>query len=311
MLLIESCVLALAATSGAEQQWGPAQEGVRTSLSTPQTEFVLGKPMVFRLEIENIGERVVRYDSQQVAVNSSMSVVGSDGAQIPYVAMTVQTGGGPRPLQPRERSVLFEALDIADQYLITSPGTYAVRFKGGGKYGDVRAMPASNSVTIHVADGPLRPSRVIARKVFDAAKGSGWDVGIIEEGRVLPLGRTAVAGTALELRRGGWGKTISLFVWVTESPSRPQTAQGLDAWQVSEPLGRSPFGDVYWWSRDVPEEELKTARQLLIKALEIEDPFHQLTPVRAYAGWTRRLSAHLRPSSAPSSGDRPRSSPPG
>jgi hypothetical protein len=308
VLLIECCVLALAATSGAEQQWGPAQEGVRTRLSTQQTEFALGKPMVFRLEMENVGKRVVQYD---VPVKTSMSIVGSDGAHVPYIKVLAQTGAGGRPPEPRERCVLFDALDIAEHYLITSPGTYTVLFKGDDMgFGDL-ALPASNPVTIRVLDGPLRPSRAIAKKVFDATKGTGWDLRIIEEGRVLPLGRTAVAGTSLALRRGDWGKTSSLLVWVTESPSLPQTAEGLDAWQVSEPLGRSPWGDVYWWSRNATDAELKTARQLLIKALEIEDPFHQLTPVRAYAGWTRRLSAHLRPSSVPSSGDRQRSSPRG
>jgi len=254
-------ILAVMAIAGV---WGAEQGGVRTSLSVQDAEIALGEPLVFRLEMENVGERVVKYDPAQVALNSSMAIAGSDGAQIPYIAMRAQTGGGSWPLEPGERRVLFETLDIADQYLITSPGTYTVRFKGQN------AIPASNPVTIRVAEGTLRPSRVIAKRLFDAAQGSGWEVGIVEEGNVLPLGRTAVFGTALALRRAGWGLDRSLLVWVTGRPSVPQTAESMEAWQVSEPLGPSPSGDVYWWSRKVPEEELKTARTLLVTALKIE-----------------------------------------
>jgi hypothetical protein len=140
-------------------EWGPVQEGVRTGLFAHDPEFSIGKPILFRLEMENLRRRVVHYDPQQVAVNSSMSIEGTGGVNVPFVGGSVQTVmfGDLPALNPRERTVLFEALDIADQYLLTSPGTYSVRFRGqDNAFGDV-AIPASNAITIRVADGQLRP----------------------------------------------------------------------------------------------------------------------------------------------------------
>ena len=252
-----------AQVASAASEWGPEQDGVRTSLSTVEPVFSLGKPMVFRLVMENRGERVVNYDRQQVAVNSSMSIEGNDGVSVPFVAMTVQTLGGPRPLNPGERCVLFEALDVADQYLITSPGTYTFRFKGRDKtFGDV-AIPPSNTITIQVTDGPLQPSRVIARRLLDAGKASGWRVGIVKEGTV---------GTTLALNRieRRTKDNSPVLVWITGSTSAEEIPR-LGVQRTAQLVGHSPWGEVYLWSGDADGEAWVTARELLVTALTIEE----------------------------------------
>ena len=115
-------------------QWVMAYEGgdlppqdkmasdVRTSLVPVGTNFVLGQPMQFRLEMENVGKRTIEYDSQQVALNHSMLIKDSAGEECPYIAPSCQTVGGPCPLEPGKKVVLFDKLDVAQQYLIQKPG---------------------------------------------------------------------------------------------------------------------------------------------------------------------------------------------
>ncbi len=253
--------------------WGPAQDGVRTGLSARDKEFSLGKPIVVRLVMENVGNRVVQYDAGQVAVNSSMSIERDGGVKVPFVAMPAQTGGGSRPLKPGEECVLFETLDIADQYLITSPGTYTVRFQGRDEgFGDV-AIPPSNAITIRVADGPVRTSRVLARKLFDIGQAPEWQVGVVEEGEVVPLGRSSTAGTTLALSRAGRSKDeiLRALIWVTAHPSAVEPAnQGTGRERLSESIGRCPWGEVYLWSGTAPAKELNTVRKLIATALQVE-----------------------------------------
>jgi len=253
--------------------WGPEQRGVRTSLSTLDTAFTLGKPMSFRLVMENVGNRVVQFDAAQVAVNSSISIETDGGVKVPFVAMPAQTGGGSRPLKPDEECVLFETLDIADQYLLTSPGTYTVRFKGRDEgFGDV-AIPPSNAITIRVADGPVRTSRMLARKLVDIGQPPEWQVGVVEEGEVVPLGRSSMAGTTLALSRAGRSKeeTLRVLIWVTAHPSAVEPSNhDTGRERLSEPIGRCPWGEVYLWSGTAPAKELNTVRKLIATALQIE-----------------------------------------
>lgn len=257
-----------------KSEWGPEHEGVRTSLSAPDEAFALGKPILLRLEIENLGSRVIRYDPTQVAINSSMSIEGNDGGTVPSIAGSVQTGGDSQALNPGQRTVLFETLDIADQYLITSPGRYKVQFKGLGKGFADTAIPASNVITIRVADGPLRPSRQIARSLFDTAQSSGWRVRVSEEGSVVPIGRASAKGASFVLRRGSETKAnpLRVLLWVTATPSAIEpSGQDAQRGRTAERIGRCPWGEVYLWSGTAPAAELRTVRELIATALRFDE----------------------------------------
>jgi len=107
-------------------------EGVRTQLTPLRDRFVLGEPMLFRLELVNGGNAELQYDDQQVAVNASMCITDAAGRPVPYTAGPVQTGGAPQPAGPAQTVVLFDDLDIARQYAIDEPGRYRVQFSGRG-----------------------------------------------------------------------------------------------------------------------------------------------------------------------------------
>jgi hypothetical protein len=252
-------------------KWGLKKDGVRTGLSAIEEGFSLGKPMLFRLVVENLGSRAVQIETAQAAVNSSMAIERSDGANVPYIAGSVQTGMGRRVLKPGERTVLFADLDIADQYLLTSPGTYKVTFRGqDGGDGSVM-IPASNAVTIRVADGPVKPSRLVARNLLDEMKASGWRLEFVKDGDVVPLGRSSVNGTTVALSHGRRSKDDPfVLIWVTASPSAIKPARPDEKrWSPAEAIGRCPWGEVYVWSATA--EELSTVRKLTTTALKIDE----------------------------------------
>ena len=266
--------------SGQPSEWGSKKHGLRVSLSARDKEFSLGQPILFRLVVENQGSRAVHFAFEQLHVHYSMSIERSDGTNVPCIVPPVQTGMGRGVvLNPGERTVLLEGLDIADQYLLTSPGIYKFQFKGQPGYPSQFEMegsvdiPASNAVTISVADGPVKPSRLLARKLFDAAQTLGWRLEFLEEGDVVPVGRSSVTGTFMALSHGLRDKddATRALVWVTTSLSAIAAAKPDEhRWSPAVALGRCPWGEVYLWSAIASTEELNTVRKLTATALEIE-----------------------------------------
>ena len=266
-----------AAQSEGPVDWGVEQDGVRTGLYALSDQVSLDQPMYFGLVMENVGKRTIRFDAQQVAVNESMSIQGEDGADVPYVLGGVQTAGmGDLPtLDPGQRIYLFDVLDITDQYLITSPGTYAVRFKGqDASFGDV-AIPASNAVTIRVSDAPIPPSRTMAKKLFDLAQASGWTFSTSRHGDVVPFGRTKSTGASFSLRRSRPTKHggPAVRIWVVPSPSavEPESREAQLGY-IAEPIGSCPWGEVYLWANAEAADEVSTVHEAIVAALEIEPP---------------------------------------
>jgi hypothetical protein len=110
----------------------PKLVGLRTQLTGISREYVLGKPMVFRLELINDGKWELSYDDQQVAVNGSMIITRTDGTLMPYIAQGCQTSGAYRPIGPGQTVTLFDGLDLAKDYAVKEPGRYKVQFGGYG-----------------------------------------------------------------------------------------------------------------------------------------------------------------------------------
>jgi hypothetical protein len=116
----------------ARKEMEPKLRGLKTHLSTVSDEFVIGEPMLFRLELMNYGEHTLHYDAQQVAVNASMVVLDRQNQSIPYIAGPYQTAGGFKELKPDSTVVLFDNFYISKQYDISKPGMYWIQFSGKG-----------------------------------------------------------------------------------------------------------------------------------------------------------------------------------
>jgi hypothetical protein len=253
--------------------WGQEQNGVRTRLVPVGSAFSLGRPMRVRLEIENVGEKVVRFDAQQADVNGSLILRTPDGAEAPYIAAGVQTAGGPRPLKPGERAALFDKLDIAEQYLIDEPGEYSVRFRGLDEgFGEI-PIPPSNTITIKVAQGPIPTSRLFARQLLEILPAPAWRVSVDREGELAPFGRGASTGTSLVIDLVGRSKIDSarIFIWVVSKPAPISIEKSRDRTGVTaEEIGRCEWGSVYIWAGDGIQEKWPDFRAKIIAALKVK-----------------------------------------
>lgn len=150
-----------------ETTWGEAVNGVSSRLSLVTEKPVIGQPIVVKLELRNSGAAVARFDSQQAAVNNSLTVRDAQGQVTPFIARPYQTLGGETPLQPNETKVIFDKLDVASQYLIDRPGKYTLQFKGRN------GLPTSNVLEVTVGPGKLDDGQRLFAAIQRRVPG-GW-----------------------------------------------------------------------------------------------------------------------------------------
>ena len=101
---------------------------VEIRLSPVSDTFILGQPLLFRLELINDGELELGY----INVNNSMIITDENGDRISCTADEFQIFGASQSIKPGDSDVLFDNFDIATQYAFTTPGKYKVQFKGKG-----------------------------------------------------------------------------------------------------------------------------------------------------------------------------------
>ncbi len=109
----------------------PAIAKIKLQLSAAKHRYRLGEPVVLRLELANNSDMDLAYDGQQVRVNHSLIVRDENGKEVPYTAGPVQTCGGDFALPSGQKVVLFDGLDISQQYALDKPGRYTVQFRRG------------------------------------------------------------------------------------------------------------------------------------------------------------------------------------
>ena len=110
----------------------PKLEGLRTHLSAQQTEYRVGLPMLFRLELINEGRYALSYDDHELVHSWSLSITDQNGRRVRCTTGPVQImSPGRRTIRPNETAILFTNLDIAKTYDLTKPGKYRVCFNGG------------------------------------------------------------------------------------------------------------------------------------------------------------------------------------
>lgn len=105
---------------------------VEIRLTPVSDTFILGQPMLFRLELINNADVELSYADQQVDVNDSMIITDENGDRVPFIEEMCQTAVSFNPIKPGERAVLFDNFDISSQYAVLTPGTYKVQFSGKG-----------------------------------------------------------------------------------------------------------------------------------------------------------------------------------
>jgi hypothetical protein len=242
--------------------WGADRDGLRTRLLPAQKEYIVGRPANFRLEMKNFGKQHRTYDSQQVDVNGSMRVRDPNGKPVRYVGGSCQTVGTGKSIAPGETVILFDALDLADQYPFVKPGSYTLQFRGLPAWLSKSEIPPSNKTTVEMTPGtPPVAMRVAARLVEILPE--GWDVNSngrgqeVSDGRVTPPGWESGRGTYLSLVSPcrGMGDLPCVGIWVIKRRLAPggaeKTRSEVEADGTVAYLGKGADGYIYW---SVPKE---------------------------------------------------------
>ena len=119
-------------TVASQAPWGTTSErgGLRTRLVPLQDVFALGKPMKFRLEMQNLGPHDDYYQKRPHDAGDCLQVFGPLGEPVPYIGGSHPAAGPWESLGPSRTVVLFDGLDLFRQYALSRPGTYWVLFPG-------------------------------------------------------------------------------------------------------------------------------------------------------------------------------------
>lgn len=232
------------------------QNGLKTRLVPLEQQYSLGQPMKFRLEMTNVGASTIMYDSQQVGVNNAMIIKDQNGKISPYIAGSFQTGGGPKPIQPKEIVILFYQFDITSQYYIGKPGRYTVQFRGQDTAFGEESLPPSNIVEIDVQPATLTTTDIFIGRLLDIIPNQ-WD---LTKGLEKYIEVDGICAQMDRIRAKG-GKE---YIMVCQTYRLINlSSQGL------EYLGKNQWGYVYISIQPEAETLWPNVREQIIKALEI------------------------------------------
>lgn len=146
------------------------KKGIEIRLTALSKEFVIGQPMLFRIEMTNISKSPIRYKAiSSVMVNEPMIVTGPNENNIKYVDASYQTGVRDEEIEPGETIILADKYDVASQYRIIKAGKYNFQFNGIWPPG----IGPSNIVEIDVMPGGLSPADSIVERLLPVLP-EGW-----------------------------------------------------------------------------------------------------------------------------------------
>jgi len=238
------------------------KEGFRLSLIPLSENFVIGKPMLFRLEIQNISNEKLElgYFTESVMVNAPLEIKDSNGSHVPYMDTSYQTSGAPKIFEPNEKVVLANNYDVRSQYHIVKPGRYTFQFKGERDFGTNN----SNIIEVDIKPGEMLALEEIVEKLKPVPP-KGWELtrsmypfGDLPEGETRKTIMFHLAGKYPPKASGG--QRIALSIFVNPTPSFLEKKY-FDA----ELWGESIWGPVYVKNMDAEllwpdyKEQIKNA----------------------------------------------------
>lgn len=242
------------------------RKGFEIKLMALDKEFVIGQPMLFRVEMQNISESLIRWmHTSSAMVNDSMLIKGPDGNVIPYVDTSYQTTAQDKEIRPGEKIILAGKYDVTTQYCITTPGKYTFQFNGFEHYG----INPSNIIEVNVRPGKLLPADSIIEKLLTVLP-EGWGF----TRTLLPHRNTyeKTSHTNIYIHLAGQsgrkgvdaGIGVLILVSFAENKVNAET-EGFEG----QLWGRSKWGPVYVKSFDA-DILWPDYKEQIIKALEIE-----------------------------------------
>lgn len=248
----------------AQEKLEQFQGGLKTRLIPLSNEFVVGKPMLFHVEITNTSESPITYAATSIMVNDPLSIKGPDGNVIEYVDTSYQTAVQDKVIKSGQTVILADNYDATSQYCIIKPGQYTFQLKGR-HYECVN----SNIIEVEVKPGELTPADSIVQNLLTILP-KGWTCTRKLMSRepsaenpsstfisVWLIGKSGQKGISR-------GIDVDIRTYLTKDEIVPESDQfGGNLW------GRCKFGPVYVKAYDAallwPDYE-----EQIIKALNIE-----------------------------------------
>jgi len=112
-----------------QQHVQPQLKNLKTHLVPLSEKFVLGSPMLFRVELKNLGNTPVHFQNAGVAFHP-LAVLNHAREPVPSHTEPAQIAVVSGQLAPGDSTVLAEKIDITRDHTITNLGTYFVQFDG-------------------------------------------------------------------------------------------------------------------------------------------------------------------------------------
>ena len=239
------------------------REGLRLKLVPLSESFTIGKPMEFRMELKNISDSPIQYDTAEFyLLNDPLTIIDSNGNNVEYISGSAQTLSGPKTIDPNQIIVLEEKYDVTSQYYITKPGTYTFQFTGYDS-----TVVKSNVVEMNIAEGELSSFD----KIYSVLKSAIPDDWGITQRRIRDnddLNLKDDNGISISLIGDPGKKAVEGFVGVFLfiNPSQ-DFLEAID--NEAKYLGKSQWGNVYINSQDA-QTLWPDYREEIMKALGIE-----------------------------------------
>jgi hypothetical protein len=241
---------------------------IRYVLSPISSKFVLGQPMLFRLEMQNASDAPIAFYRFEVMVNDPMIVTDPNGQTLPYVDTDYSTDARTEAILPGETIALADSYDVTSQYRILRPGPHTFQFKSYRR--------RSNICAVDVKPGPLPETEQIVEKLLPALP-TGWqwrrsfgspagneETGPVESLYIRLSGKPGGKGNR-------YGMTLLLLMGGDPADADPWLKEWFDFW------GLSPWGPVYAQVNEV-ESLWPDYRRAIAKALEVVVPPSAVAP---------------------------------
>jgi hypothetical protein len=107
----------------------PKARGIDARLTAVSQRFVIGSPMLFRVELANRGNTPVHYKDSGVAF-APLTVRDDKNQPLSFTRVPLQIRVQWGEVGPDASAVLADKIDLNLQYAITMPGKYFVQFSG-------------------------------------------------------------------------------------------------------------------------------------------------------------------------------------
>jgi hypothetical protein len=230
-------------------------------------EFVIGSPMLFRVEMKNISDETLGYMHTSFMVNDRMVIKDSNGAIVPYIDTSYQTIVTPEFVEPGETIILADSYDVRSQYHITKPGKYTFQFRG------LPNTKPSNIVEKYIESKPLSALENIVEDILPILP-EGWKL----TRRIMPANELAETSTTNEVvwihligKMASKGRSNSVIIAIFLNNAAQEIPQLKLKSHLSELeyWGQSRWGLIYGKSLDA-EQLWPDYKERIINALDIQ-----------------------------------------